>query len=214
MKTPEQYAEEGVKAVLRSLEKNTYCVEFLGGHWLILEHSGGVDVFAAVQRIRESVAKMIAEARREMINRALGDSPVGEVRLEWIKQKVADWRCWQKDHEGKDTSVRTYDARIIADDLLAYIDHLEARIAWLCQEQDTNAVWEEGFKAGKASREQGKKSKECQGDAFCDHCEDTTTHLFHSSGHERDSSGDWHRCLVCGWTWRDVTDEYEPPDKG
>jgi hypothetical protein len=46
---------------------------------------------------------------------------------------------------------------------------------------------------------------------FCGNCQVDTPHLVHSAGHERDSSHDWQKCLVCNWKLRGVTDKYEPP---
>jgi len=50
-----------------------------------------------------------------------------------------------------------------------------------------------------------------QDEAFCDHCDRDTPHLFRDSGHERDSSNDTRECLVCRWYWSGLTDEYSPP---
>ena len=48
-------------------------------------------------------------------------------------------------------------------------------------------------------------------EAFCDHCEKYTQHIFHDSGHERDSSGDLRECQVCKWYKYGLTDTYTPP---
>lgn len=49
---------------------------------------------------------------------------------------------------------------------------------------------------------------------FCDHCQKDTTHECKDSDHERDSSGDWQECLVCGWYKTGRSDEYFPGYKG
>jgi ribosomal protein L44E len=48
---------------------------------------------------------------------------------------------------------------------------------------------------------------------YCDICEAYTRQQVHDAEHERDSSGDWRRCLVCkgyysGYTgkWEEITD--------
>lgn len=46
---------------------------------------------------------------------------------------------------------------------------------------------------------------------FCDHCDEETPHRYSSDGHERDSSGDLHECLVCHWQFSGLTGRYEPP---
>lgn len=36
-------------------------------------------------------------------------------------------------------------------------------------------------------------------DRHCKHCDRTTSHNCRDSGHERDSSGDYQECNVCGY---------------
>jgi len=55
------------------------------------------------------------------------------------------------------------------------------------------------------------QSRDYEDDDFCDHCQKETKHLCHSDGHERDSSGDWRKCLVCGWRYSFYTGKYEEP---
>ena len=43
---------------------------------------------------------------------------------------------------------------------------------------------------------------------YCDHCENDTQHECHDSGHERDGSGDWRKCLACNWTYSGMTGEW------
>ncbi len=57
------------------------------------------------------------------------------------------------------------------------------------------------------------KASDYQDERFCDRCERDTQHQVHDSGHERDGSGDRRMCLVCGWTWSELTGEYIPPSK-
>ena len=52
--------------------------------------------------------------------------------------------------------------------------------------------------------------EEYQDTDFCTHCDDETPHLVFDSGHERDSSHDWRKCLKCGWRWSGMTGRYEP----
>lgn len=53
--------------------------------------------------------------------------------------------------------------------------------------------------------------REYNDEAFCDHCDKDTPHHIIDSEHERDSSGDSRTCLICKWTWRGYTGDYEPP---
>jgi hypothetical protein len=48
----------------------------------------------------------------------------------------------------------------------------------------------------------------------CDHCDKDTPHECYDSGHERDSSNDWQRCLVCRWRASGMTGQYYPPLEG
>lgn len=41
------------------------------------------------------------------------------------------------------------------------------------------------------------KPEEWQVKAICPKCKIETLMLFHTDNHERDSSGDWYRCLNC-----------------
>lgn len=58
-----------------------------------------------------------------------------------------------------------------------------------------------------------KSPQEYQGVSWCDNCDEEAKHIFHDSGHERDSSGDWRQCLKCRWTWLGLTGKYEPPSE-
>lgn len=42
------------------------------------------------------------------------------------------------------------------------------------------------------------KSKTYKDELYCDVCDKDTQQEVFESGHERDSSGDWQRCLECG----------------
>jgi hypothetical protein len=47
---------------------------------------------------------------------------------------------------------------------------------------------------------------------WCDNCNRETPHECYDSGHERDSSSDWHRCTICLYTWSGYTGRQYPPD--
>jgi dCTP deaminase len=55
------------------------------------------------------------------------------------------------------------------------------------------------------------EEKEFEMVSFCPSCDTETTHLMRPSGHERDSSGDYERCLACGWWKTGISDEWSPP---
>jgi hypothetical protein len=57
------------------------------------------------------------------------------------------------------------------------------------------------------------KQEEVKDPWHCKHCDAETIHLCRYSGHERDSSRDWRKCLVCEWECFGITGEYEPPTK-
>lgn len=57
------------------------------------------------------------------------------------------------------------------------------------------------------------RSREYEDACWCDNCHNSTPHLVHDSGHERDSSNDWRKCLACNWVKRDHSPEYEPPSE-
>lgn len=46
---------------------------------------------------------------------------------------------------------------------------------------------------------------------YCPNCDKDTEQIVHFSDHERDSSGDYKRCLTCGWEYSGYTGEYRPP---
>lgn len=54
-------------------------------------------------------------------------------------------------------------------------------------------------------------SKEEIYERYCDHCEADTQQRCIDSGHERDSSGDYQECLVCGWH-RWGFGDWQPPE--
>lgn len=43
---------------------------------------------------------------------------------------------------------------------------------------------------------------------YCDHCDKDTEQIIHSSGHERDGSGDWQVCTECGWRLSGYSSEW------
>lgn len=47
---------------------------------------------------------------------------------------------------------------------------------------------------------------------YCGHCQADTAQEVHDSNHERDSSGDWRRCTVCGWEYYGLTGRWHAPD--
>jgi hypothetical protein len=57
----------------------------------------------------------------------------------------------------------------------------------------------------------GDPSSDYDAERYCDHCDADTPHRCHDAGHERDSSHDWAKCLVCGWRYSGMTGRYEPP---
>lgn len=48
-------------------------------------------------------------------------------------------------------------------------------------------------------------------DRFCEHCQADTPHQCRDGGHERDSSNDYQKCLVCRWFRFGMSGEYSPP---
>jgi hypothetical protein len=46
---------------------------------------------------------------------------------------------------------------------------------------------------------------------FCDHCDEYTLHYFRDQNHERDSSYDYQKCLICEWDMFGMSGRYEPP---
>ena len=53
----------------------------------------------------------------------------------------------------------------------------------------------------------------CQDVRYCQHCEEDTTHNCCDSNHERDSSGNWRKCLKCGWEYSGMTGRYHLPSE-
>lgn len=79
-------------------------------------------------------------------------------------------------------------------------------------------AYETGYRAGllEGQKELHKpKLPESYEDmANCPHCHKETRHLFRDSGHERDSSGDYQKCLECHWWAYGMSpNEYRPPIK-
>lgn len=60
-------------------------------------------------------------------------------------------------------------------------------------------------------KKQPKPGDEYQDEAFCDHCDEDTQQLIRDSQHERDSSGDYRKCLKCGWIYSGYSGEYSEP---
>lgn len=77
------------------------------------------------------VENVRAEERRSLIKRGMGEPPVSEERLQDIKE------TWGFSAEG-------------SMELLMLVDHLRARIAFLCSD---NPVWVDGYEAGKRDAE-------------------------------------------------------------
>jgi hypothetical protein len=70
--------------------------------------------------------------------------------------------------------------------------------------------WKDAWRFAKASGSQSTE-REYQDEEFCEHCQADTPHTIYTTGHERDSSGDWQRCNVCRWTERGMNGYYIPP---
>ncbi len=47
---------------------------------------------------------------------------------------------------------------------------------------------------------------------YCENCEETTMQQCIDSEHERDSSGDWEKCLTCNWEYSGYTGKREYHD--
>jgi hypothetical protein len=54
---------------------------------------------------------------------------------------------------------------------------------------------------------------DCQAppERYCGHCKTETSQEVHDSGHELDGSGDWQRCLECGYTYYGLTGRWHAP---
>lgn len=48
-------------------------------------------------------------------------------------------------------------------------------------------------------------------ECWCGNCKCDTMQQVYCAEHERDSSGDWQRCLVCRWRRSGLTGNFEPP---
>lgn len=55
------------------------------------------------------------------------------------------------------------------------------------------------------------KPKNREEQFFCENCKADTLHFVIDSDHERDSSGDYRKCLTCHWTYTGLEGEYLPP---
>lgn len=84
------------------------------------------------------------------------------------------------------------------------IDYSEEKhLAWVCFIHATGECWSFENPAVRlcANETRGTKTespREHGETLFCSHCGIHTPHLCHDSGHERDSSGDRRKCLLCG----------------
>lgn len=54
-------------------------------------------------------------------------------------------------------------------------------------------------------------SEPYQDERWCSNCKDYTEHYCIDSDHERDSSGDYEKCLVCNWYKTGFDNIAQPP---
>lgn len=93
-----------------------------------------------------------------------------------------------------------------------FIDFLE----WASRVVKTWPEWKQNVlaNAGKAQNDMPRtpvESEYYEDDRYCTNCDDYTAHKCKDSNHERDSSGDYQECIVCGWYKNGFTDRYHPP---
>ncbi len=131
---------------------------------------------------------------------------------EWTKEEAQ--RLLEETTEFLRKTVKTRKSPILAhigflNDVLMFLEQAKTRV------EDT-ALLEQSYGHLFYSRDQireyikanPKRESEESDTGFCGHCKAITKQTIHSSGHERDSSGDWAKCHVCGWRYSGLTGEW------
>lgn len=95
------------------------------------------------QKFRGMLSDVVRQARQEMVEHGMGDSPVDIDKVLY----------GTKQREYTPTGQMYYSRIIPPEDAEKLVNHLLARIAFLTQERDLNEIWEEGYKAGLAERQ-------------------------------------------------------------